>query len=250
MVAADGQGARRKPLDIETITGVLHHYSFERLGQGVWFSVARAGRCNGRSVATRAALLLFGRQSARAYIASDARGRRNNERGGIFGLGGSVGLAAFALALSFIPYLGPLFWGLGVVGMMVITIVEFRSDRPKRAPLAGNAPPGPNVRVIIRADESATDEETEGEAAAETAERTPALRRRDAMLADASVRGGVGLRNPLSGVAVQLVDETVGRAAPHGGTHSHFASRVRRPATSSSRSASCTSLGSSSSEPR
>ncbi|MEJ7729243.1 MAG: hypothetical protein WKG00_08505 [Polyangiaceae bacterium] len=176
MVVAGLPGARRKPLDIETTqTGVLHHYSFELAADKVfWISGLLApGDANGpfRGDASRQLAPLSG-ANRRAYIASAARGAKEpTNEGANLGLGWSVGVAAFAFALSFTPYLGPLFWVLVVGGMMIITIVVFRSDRPERAPLAGDAPAGPNVRVIIRADESATDEETEGEAAAETAEK-------------------------------------------------------------------------------
>jgi hypothetical protein len=175
MEVAGLPGARRKPLDIETTeSGVVHHYSFELAPEKVfWISgVLQPPEPGGpfRGDGTwQLAPISDGSKSG--YVVSATRGARAHQSDDTrLGLGGALFFAGIAIALSFVPYVGPTIWVIVMLMMVLVILGELGSGRAKaevaKRVVAPDTTVAPAVRVAIPADGTASDDEAEREAVA------------------------------------------------------------------------------------
>ena len=164
MVIAGLPGARRKPLDIETTeSGVVHHYSFE-IGpdkvfwiSGVLVAPDAGGPFRGDGTWQLA-------PTSGAYVVGAAAGAREQKlRDAGLGLGGALFFAGVIFALSFIPYVGPVFWVLLSAVMALMVFGESSAARPSASAPAATEPAPPTVRVATPGDERAPEEEGEAD---------------------------------------------------------------------------------------
>jgi hypothetical protein len=148
-------GARRSPLEIETTaSGVRHHYSFE-IPRGmvfwIWGEIVRQEPTGPFRDDMTCDLAPFadGPRSER-YTASATRGALLHELDAqALGLPAALVMAGIVFVLSFIPYAGPVLWGLGIALFALIIFVEWRSARDA-APREGAISERPSAAVRLK----------------------------------------------------------------------------------------------------